>query len=221
MRHIHVGLFLWVCQTTEILPTVSFFLHCSEIERETRHNSCPLKFLVSQEHQICVQIIIIPSSTVVNVVRGSLGVLRTEGSFPSFCPQEFIKPLTGHALCQSLSLPCRHEPWDLTVKWRKRHRSAITRMDVQLHTNLSSLMMSAWFSESLWERSLNDRMWWEACPTEERWQGSPQGREREEHSGQGNSTSEAGSGAWEILGLQRCVFTRGTFFRSSPSPNHT
>lgn len=48
----------------------------------------------------------------------------------------------------------------------------VTQSNVHLHTALGSLTISVWFSEILWERSLEDRMLRKACPTEERWQES-------------------------------------------------
>lgn len=71
-------------------------------------------------------------------------MLRTESSFPSFFPQEF-KHLTDQALCYSLRLLCGTKTMEFIISWGNRHQSAIILMDVQLQTNLNSVMASAWF----------------------------------------------------------------------------
>ena len=105
----------------------------------------------------------------------------------------------------------------------QEHQTCVTHNsnNTKLHTTLGSLTVSVWFSEILWERSLKDSMLWKACPTEERWQESPQGRAQQAPSGWSSSASEVISAAQEILIVQRCVLMSQTFFRSFLSPDHS
>ena len=203
---------MWVCQTIKIVSTISFLLHWTEVKRETRYSSCPPKFLVSQEHQLCV--------THNNNTKFYSGTWCEEGigrtsykKFISFFLSlriYWIPNRPGSVL--SLGYPVRTGEADIDDNYTTKCAGA--------HYP-GSLTVSMWLSEILWERSLKDRMLWKACPTEERWQESPSGGPQQAASGWGSSASEVGCAAQEILVMQRCVLMSQTFFRSSLSPDHS